>query len=339
MKPFMSAALVAVLALPVLAPGDARAQLARSSVPVIHCSELPAYIRTAPENATVQITGTCTNMELRGRTAPITVLAGNSHAGQATIRGLRLLHMQNFHWVGGTIEGIAGIEPTTNWQHQRGVSVDFSENIRFTRVAFRSAMRGATFTRSRNVAVLDSVFTTMRSDGVNLADVSGALVARNRFSDFRPIPTTCTYPDGSIARGLSRTACQAGGGSWVDGDHPDAVQMWGKIEDVEVSGNHVFAPNPGWTQGLNNFGTPTSTTHRVKVIGNRVLTDHGNGIVFLNCFDCLIRDNFVDKASNTRLHVVRLRFSGGSVTACNNQNPDVAQNAAWALQGHEPCLD
>lgn len=339
MKPFVSAALVAALALPVLAPGDARAQLARSSVPVIHCSELPAYIRTAPEKTTVRITGSCTNMELRGRSQPLTILASHPQAEPATIRGLRLIQMSNLQWVGGVIEGIAGIEPTTNWQLQRGVSVDLSENIRFSRVAFRSAMRGATFTRSRNVAVTDSVFTTMRSDGVNLADVSGALVAGNQFSDFRPIPTTCTYPDGSIARGLSRTACQTGGGSWVDGDHPDAVQMWGKIEDVELRGNQVFAPNPGWTQGLNNFGTPTSTTHRVRVIGNRVLTDHGNGIVFLNCFDCLIRDNFVDKASNTRLHVVRLRFSGGSVTACNNVNPDVAQNAAWALQGHERCPD
>ncbi len=337
MSPIVPAAILAALTAPLLAPGAARAQLSSTAFPTIPCADLPAYFATAPAKAVVQITGTCTNMELRGRTAPITIFAGTARAPSATIRGLRILHTQNLQWIGGVIEGIAGLEPTSNWQHQRGVSVDFSENLTFSGVSFRSAMRAATFTRSKNIRVTNSTFTRLRSDGINLADVSGALVSGNSFTDFNPIPTTCTYPDGSVARGLSRSACQAGGGAWVDGDHPDAVQMWGKIEDVEVSRNQVYAPNPGWTQGINNFGTPTSTTHRVRILANRVITDHGNGIVFTNCFDCVIRDNFVDKATSTRLHVVRLRYSGGSVLACNNVNPDVAQNAAWALQGHEPC--
>lgn len=339
MKTVALPALAAALVAPVLLPDAARAQLSSSPVPVIHCSELPAYIRTAPAKATVQITGTCTNMELWNRKDPITIIAGTARQPTATIVGLRLYRMENLQWIGGAIEGIAGLNPTTNWQHQRGLSADGCRNLRFSGVRFRNAMRGAAFLRSANVAVINSEFTRMRSDGINIADVSGAVLSGNRFTEFAPIPTTCTYPDGSVVRGLSRAACQAGGGTWVDGDHPDAIQMWGKIEDIEVSRNQIFAPNPGWTQGITNFGTPTSTTHRVRVIGNRVLTDSSNGIVFGNCFDCVIRDNFVDKATDTRRHIVRLRFSGGSVTACNNVNPDVAINAPWALQGHEPCVD
>ncbi|WP_448581233.1 right-handed parallel beta-helix repeat-containing protein [Thermaurantiacus sp.] len=340
MKTVATAALAAALVAPVLGPAPPSAfSASASSVPIIPCSELPAYIRTAPARAVVQITGTCTNMELRNRRDPLTVIAGNARGPSATIVGLRLLQIQNLQWVGGVIEAIGGVAPTTNWQHERGLSVDHSHHLRFSGVTFRNAMRGATFTRSTNVSVVNSEFTRLRSDGVNLADVTGALVSGNRFTGFSPLPTTCTYPDGQVVRGLSRSACTAGGGSWVDGDHPDAVQMWGRIENVEVSRNQVFAPNPGWTQGITNFGTPTSTTHRVRVIANRVITDSSNGIVFLNCVDCVIRDNFVDKATTTRLHVVRLRYSGERVIACNNVNPDVAQNAAWALQGHEPCIN
>ena len=340
MKPVMPAALVAALAASVSVPDKAQAQLSGLAMPVIPCSELPAFFRTAPAGATVKITGSCTNMELANRSLPINIIAGSSKGPSATITSLRLIRVQNLNWTGGVIEAIAGLETTNNWQHQRGLSVDFSENIRFSDVHFRRALRAATFARSRNVAVVNSRFTEIRADGINLAEVSGAILDGNHFSDFRPSWSTCWRDGEQIGTSpINKASCVALGGTWRDGDHPDCIQMWNferakPLQDILVARNTIFTPGNNNCQALTTHGTWSA--ERVRFLDNVVRTDSAHGIAVSNCVDCEIRGNRIEgiERFGQPYIMVRQEWPNPGLIACNNT---VVTNHRMKLFGTEPC--
>lgn len=324
MKPVVPAALVAALAASVLVPDKAQAQLSGLAMPVIPCSELPAFFRTAPAGATVKITGSCTNMELSGRSQPITIIAGTTRTPSATIAGLRLINVQNVKWFGGVIEGIAGLETSSNWQHQRGVSVDSSNNVHFSGVHFRRAYRAATFARSRNVSITKSVFTQIRSDGINLGEVSGAILEGNHFSDFRPSWSTCWKAGEQIGTSpINKGVCESLGGTWFDGDHPDCIQMWNfeqakPLQDILVARNTVFTPGNNNCQALTMHGTRSA--ERVRFLDNVVRTDSAHGIAVANCVDCEIRGNRIEgiERFGEPYIMVRQEWPNPGLIACNN---------------------
>jgi hypothetical protein len=300
---------------------------------LIHCSDLNAEARVAPPGAVLRIWGECTDVRMpQRRTEPLTVIAGTAMGRGAVIRGLQVWRVENLTWVGGIIEGLEGHAPTSAIG-QRGIDLRYGGNVRFDRVLFRNAVRAASLNLTENVSITNSVFTNIRSDGINVVSVKHGRFENNQFSNFSPIPTRCTYPDGSVVERLSASGCRNSGGVWRDGDHSDGIQMWGENEDILVKNNRMRFPFDGWAQGINNFGGGKHI-FRVQVIGNVVETDHSNGIVFTNCNDCVIRDNFIAKATDEAPWPVRLVINNGTVKACNNVTPDARQNQ---LVGVEPC--
>lgn len=339
MKPIFLGTLAAALAAPLITPAPTHAQAMLAGATVIHCSELPGVLRTAPANAVVQIHGTCTNMALNGRTLPITILA-TGQRGPATIIGLRMNGIRNLTWIGGTIEAIGGLEPDGNWINQRGLSVDGGENLSFSGVTFRHAMRAAVFSRSNNVTVANSLFTRLLSDGINLGGVQGAVIRGNRFENFSPRWSTCWRDGVRIGSSpISRSACTALDGTWRDGDHPDCLQMWNwvgtpPLRDILVAQNVVHTPGLGACQGLTMHGT--FSAERVRFLDNTVRTDNAHGIALVHCTDCEVRGNLIEGIERFGLPYItqRAEFPNPGTVACNNR---VITNHPLKTFGTQPC--
>lgn len=278
------------------------------------CATFEAVARDAPAGATVRLSGDCGAIRLHGRRAPLTV-----DAKGATIRGLWLMRVSDLTWRGGTVEAPGGRDGVK--QEGYGGIVEWAERVTIEGVTFTNAYRGLVTRReNRDITVRDNLFTGLRSDGLNFTGIRGGLVEGNRFRDFAPIRSTCSFADGRVqGGGVAKARCEAEGGSWKDGDHPDCIQMWATIEDVVVRGNVIDTPAPIDCQGITSFGRRTDRYARIQVIDNEVTTDDWNAIAIGNCTDCLIRGNRVRAATRERAHHPYIRIFGeGSVLACGN---------------------
>ncbi len=212
-------------------------------------------------------------IEIRGQRfdPPVTI-----DATGASVAGLRIYDSKGIIWKGGTIsapDGKAGV-------HSGGYGVDIktSEALSFDNVTFTNAVRGVVIGDSRGVSVRNSRFAGIRSDGIDMAGVSDIRVEHNSFTDFSPIHAT-----GSRANG-----------DWVDGDHPDAVQIWATkanpaMSDITVSNNRI----EGDLQGINSFGWAGDGYHRIVIENNDVRITYPPAISLANCTDCKIRFNKV----------------------------------------------
>jgi hypothetical protein len=326
-KSFLAGVLLA-LAAPVAAQmvsGAARP----TNVP---CADLKSVFATAPAGATLLVSGTCEDIELRDRTAPIAIRASGGNA-PLVIKGLRLVRVENLTWTGGRIEAIAG-HASSNHILGRGLSITRGRNLLFDGVHFSMAHRGVVAGQTQGLTIQNSRFTQMRSDGLNLVSVVGGNIVGNEFGPTSPRPTECRLPDGSILYRLSRGICEKTHfGTWRDGDHADCIQIWGTPTDVRVERNRIYAPNPGWCQGITTHGIDRGT--RLQFVNNTVYTDHGTGISMNKCDDCEIRDNLIDKASENPLHQVGLNLGEDlpGLVACGNVQP----HRKWRPVGTEPC--
>ncbi|MFQ3595286.1 MAG: hypothetical protein SNJ63_04155 [Sphingomonadaceae bacterium] len=296
---------------------------------MIHCSQLPATARNAAAGTVIHIWGECTNLTLSNLPNPVTVEAGSAMGRGAIIRHLYLLRAHNLTWRGGIIE------TSPNAAAGRALDMRSSNNVTIDGVWFRNALRGFYGFSSQNLTLKNSRFTQIRVDGVNLVSIRKSRVLNNFFTEFNPRDQECTWPDGTVTFRISQRDCTRNGGVWRDGDHSDGIQMWGESEDILVQGNKMFFPWEGWAQGINNFGG-YAHAFRISVIGNDVRTDHSNGITFGRCQQCLIRDNFIGKATDRAPWPVRLTIQEGDVIACNNEQPDARQHLRV---GHQPCDD
>jgi hypothetical protein len=299
------------------------------------CDTLAQTVGRAPAGATVQLSGSCGPITLRNRLEPLTIdmrgataLGGMTRSGE--IRGLTLTNVRNMTWLGGTIRAEGGHRPATSAKGY-GVNMRDAHNIRFDGVRVTEAVRGIVIHYSRNIAILKATFDGLRSDGVNFVGSHGLRLEQSRFRDFRPLPSTCTYPDGSVGENLSKGTCEKAGGKWRDGDHADVFQTWADSSDILVANNDILTPLPGWSQGITTFGS--KTVRAMRVLDNRVVTDHSNAIAVANCTDgCLVRGNYVSRATDRAPWAVGIRIEGGTTVACGN----VVTEPRRPL-GTEPC--
>lgn len=299
------------------------------------CDTLVQTVKTAPAGATIRLSGSCGPISLRNRQEPLTIdlRAGVLNGGlmpSGEIRGLSLNNVRNLTWLGGTIRAEGGIRPETP-PRGYGISVVRGQNVRFEGIRVTEAVRGMVISNSAGIVIRKAQFDGLRSDGVNFAGSHGLVLEDSRFRDFRPRPSTCTHPDGRIQEIIARGKCEKAGGSWKDGDHADVFQTWNDSSDILVQGNDIFMPLPGWSQGITTFGS--QSVRAMRVLNNRVVTDHGNAIVVSRCTDgCLIRGNYVSKASDKAPWAVGIRMEGGTTIACGNVVTDPKRPL-----GTEPC--
>ncbi len=278
------------------------------------CESFAEIARAAPAGAVIRLTGDCGQIRLHRRNRPLTV-----DATGARIRGLWLMHVEDVIWRGGTVEAPGGRDGVKFDGY--GGTVEWAKRVTIEGVTFTNAFRGLVTRRENShVTIRNNIFTGLRSDGLNFTGIRNGLVEGNRFSDFAPIRSTCSFPDGRVqGGGVARARCQADGGTWKDGDHPDCIQMWATIEDVVIRGNVINTPAPIDCQGITSFGQRGDRYVRIQVLDNEVVTDDWNAIAIGNCTDCLIRGNRVRAATRERAGHPYIRTYGEpEVLACGN---------------------
>ncbi len=250
-------------------------------------------------------------VEIRGQTfnPPVTIVADG-----ADVAGVRIWNSTGISWKGGTIRAPGGRDaPAPN---NRGVDVVRSHKVNFSGVTFTDAKGAFLASDSDDIVVRNSHFLRVRSDGIDLAGTSRVLVEGNNFEDFRPV----------------RSIGVRGQPNFVDGDHPDAVQIWATsaqpaVTDIVVRNNIIR----GDLQGINTFGPSGDGHRRIVVENNQILISYPPGVSVWNCMDCRVRFNTIETIPGARFHA-NSTFKGSTGQFCANRIVDVPRNV-----GNLPC--
>jgi len=230
-------------------------------------------------------------------------------ARRAVISGVRLWDVEGLVFKGGVVEAPGG----RNGPGPQGYAVDGKrlKNVVFDGIEAREAMRGMVIGNSDRVTVKNSRFHALRSDGVNMAGVTNIVIEGNQFEDFSPIKATGSRQEGNF----------------VDGDHPDAIQIWtSKVRpfgrDILIRDNRVKADS----QGINFFGPQREGYERVRIIGNRVNVRYPAAISLFKCTDCEIRGNHVASMPGARFKA-NIRVVGSAGRFCGNRIENVRKHS------------
>ncbi|KAB7644947.1 right-handed parallel beta-helix repeat-containing protein [Polymorphobacter fuscus] len=246
-------------------------------------------------------------VEIRGKTfdPPVTI-----NATGAVVKGLRIWDSKGIIWRGGTIHA-----PSGNVGHgpvAYGADIRRADTLTIDGATFTNALRGAVVADSRNLVVRNAQFKGLQSDGLDVAGSSHVLIENNRFTDFDPVKATGNKADGT----------------WKDGDHPDAIQMWTtptnkRVTDVVIRGNTV----DGDTQGINFFGPRGDGYARVKIEDNDVRVAYPAAISLGGCDDCSVRNNRIKAAPGAKFRA-NVRFDESKGKACGNDMPGMPNHPA-----------
>lgn len=172
------------------------------------------------------------------------------------------------------------------------------------------------------IVIANNSFDKVGEDGIIASNSSRVNIVGNTFKNTIGKPTVCTFLNGT-ASGLAQRDCLARGGTWVDGYHPDAIQMRNGMNAVLVSGNTV----KGNTQGITQMDTTGDAPLRgVQIDRNTVAVMQGHSITLGdNCIDCMIRWNTVTRGlGSTSTTAIR----PGAALACGNKVQDVQTGTA-----------
>lgn len=269
------------------------------------CATILAILAQAAPGSTVQLTGACGPLELRGSySRPVTV-----DASRASVRGLRISG-RNIVWKGGTLSAADGLRGKGG----NGYAVHISgAGVTVKGAVITDARLGMLIHKAAQVRIESNRFTGLRADGMQIVASTGIVVAGNRFENSRPDPTVCITRAGRTVANTPKRDCD---GVWDDGDHPDAVQMRDGVADVVIEKNIVSGNTQGITQMDTTGDAPLSN---VVIRANEIATDNYHHITLGACRGCRIENNIVKRAKGSQRKAL---IRPGQATRCGNQAQD-----------------
>lgn len=243
------------------------------------CATLAAVLASAPGGTTVALRGDCANVTI-ARQFPSVVTVD---ATKARIKGL-VLQGANLRWVGGTLSAPGG--PDGKGPPGYALLIK-GRNITLDGSTVTAAKKGIVIDQARNITINKVNFWRVREDGIIASQTTGLTVTYSRFSESMPLPTVCTLPTGKQITAVAKRDCA---GTWVDGNHADAVQMRDGVRDARIAFNTISGPTAGITQMDTTGDVPLE---RIVIENNRVETSTFHQITLTECIDCVIRGNRV----------------------------------------------
>lgn len=248
-------------------------------------------------------------IEIRGATfdPPVTI-----DAGTTVVRGLRIWDSKGVKWRGGVVQSPAGRDG--GGPSYYGADLRKVDGVEFDGTRFTDALRGMVVADSRNIVVRNASFTGLRTDGIDLAGTSNVLLENNRFDNFTPKKATGSKADGTFK----------------DGDHPDAIQMWTtpnvkSVSDITIRGNTI----DGDTQGINFFGPQGDGYFRINISDNDVKITYPAAISLTTCTDCNVRENRLAARPESKFRPnIRSHQTTGAI--CGNIMPSTPDHPATA---------
>jgi hypothetical protein len=231
-------------------------------------------------------------LSIRGeRFDPPVVIDGTG----TTIGGVEIWDSEGIVLRGATIMAPKG--PNAAGPASWGVDARRLKNVVFENLEITNVHTGMIIADSDGVTVRGSRFHGMRSDGMDMAGVTNMLIEDNDFRDFTPIKAKGSRKDGT----------------WVDGDHPDAIQLWTTKNrdfgsDIVIRRNNV----DGDTQGINLFGPWGRGYERVRILDNTLNITYPAAISMFKCTDCEVSGNKAKVIPGSPYPVnIRVEFSSG----------------------------
>lgn len=281
---------------------------------IVTCAGLAAAISAALSGATITLEpgSDCAAFKIKDRDFGNAGLTLVLHG--ATVRGVEIFRSRGVRIEGGTLRASGG--PSGVAQAGRSMWIRQSAHVTVQDAWFTDAVRGVAIADSENIRLLDNEFSGLRSDGIIIVRTRRVWVENNRIFGFFPIRTRCTYPDGTVEERISQRDCEQGGGVWEDGDHPDGVQMWDSVTDVQVIGNELS----GDMQGIGRLGPLGSGISRIVVDNNRMNLSFPRGISLEECDDCQAVGNDVQSNGDGRWPT-RILTGGSTGLFCGNVVP------------------
>lgn len=240
------------------------------------------------------------------------------NADGAVVRGLWVRDGGNLLWKSGRIEAAKGM--TGAGAEGYAVQLLRAADVQLEGVLVTNARMGVVIDGGQRITITDSRLWRLRSDGVHAARVDGLTVARNRFSETQPVPGRCAMGE-SITSSVARRDCR---GAWIDGDHPDAIQVRDGVRNLTIAYNNIR----GMTQGAAQMAaTGAAPLINVVVEHNDVAVDAYHPITMGNCTNCRIRFNTVKRSpgSTKKARII----AGPGVVECGNTVQD-AKSVACA---------
>ena len=239
---------------------------------------------------------------------PVTIKADG-----ATVRGLTLDGVNGLHWKGGTFRASGGM--TGSAASGYAVRITKSANVSILGATFTDAVRGLVAGDSKGLLVAGNHFVGLRSDGINLAAMTATQVLGNHFRDFTPNRRRCLH-NGTIELDTAKRDCA---GIWTDGDHADAIQMWGDTDDVLIRGNDIA----GRMQAIGFFGRVGDKRSRIYIENNVAASTSGWGISLQDCADCSVIGNHLSRYKGGTMKQ-KIVVTGSTGSFCGNVNPDAS---------------
>lgn len=272
------------------------------------CATIVAALASAPGGGTIKLSGNCPALSITRDYAPaITV-----DATGATVRGLTITGA-GVVWRGGTLRAPEGMDARGPAGY--GALVRGGRRVTFADVTFTDAKKGLVVDKAEDVKIQKSRFVALREDGIIASATRNLEITRNEFGDSKPIPTSCTSAAG-VEQGVARRICAERGGTWVDGNHADAVQLRNGIIGALIGWNRI----EGNTQGIGQMDSvKDAPLADVKIIGNVLRGGKPHSITLGACDNCQIVDNDVARVGTGR---TVLRFNPATTRACGNTVAD-----------------
>ncbi len=231
-------------------------------------------------------------------------------AGKTPVQGLRIWDSAGIIWRGGVVsapQGASGSGPGSY-----GADIRRTQNMSFIGTTVTGAARGIVVGDSQKLVIRAVHFTGLRSDGIDVAGTSDVLIENSRFDNFSPIKPTGDKKNGT----------------WKDGDHPDAIQLWTtpstrRMTNIIIRGNTVN----GDTQGINFFGPRGDGFGAVTIENNDVRVNYPPAISVFACDGCTVRNNRVSAMPGSK-YKANVRFEQSTGVACGNIMASIPRHPA-----------
>jgi hypothetical protein len=203
-----------------------------------------------------------------------------------------------------------------------GLSVRLSAGVTVEGNEFRDFHRGVLFQQSRDLVVTGNDVHSMRSDGMNFAEVQRVRIENNFLHDFRQSPASA--------------------------DHQDMIQFWTNgtktpNTDIVIRGNRLDIADGTWTQSIFMRNEEVDTGRagaemfyrNVTIEENVIVNAHAHGISVGETNGLTIRNNTVvhadggnDDGLDSSVELPRISVSSASTDVT------IANNATHSITGH-----
>lgn len=177
-----------------------------------------------------------------------------------------------------------------------GLNVTNSDHFQLMGSTFRDLYRGAYIQQASDLTVASNSFQTIRTDGLDFGAVNGAVIDKNRFTNFHP----------------------------VRGDHADAIQFWLTDQphgssNIAITNNTIMQGNGAGVQGIFMSDQKSFGYSNVRIQNNLVYGNDQYHGIFLNGVHGaqVIGNSLLSKSTDHKFMWIDLN-SGSNITVKDN---------------------